>query len=197
MRNLRGLYLLIAEDEWLLANDLAAYFADMGAMILGPAATVEQAGRLAKAAEAAILDIDLRGRHIFPVADELVRRNVPFVFFSGYGEIAIPEHLRFVSSLSKSSTRAAVTSALFPGEPMPSVAQPVPTGDDVISLLPKLRLTARLLLGDAGASDRLVEVTLERALEDIDEKPPGSSTADWVQTIMRNMAHSRGASLLH
>lgn len=103
MRNLRGLHLLIAEDEWLLASDLATFFADMGAVILGPVATLEQAGRHAKAAEAAILDIDLHGRKIFPVADELMLRNVPFVFFSGYDDIAIPEHLRFASSLSKSS----------------------------------------------------------------------------------------------
>ncbi|MDX8523659.1 response regulator [Mesorhizobium sp. MSK_1335] len=193
---------MIAEDEWLLASDLAKFFADMGVIILGPVATVEQAEQHARMAEAAILDIDLKGRHVFPIADELMRRNVPFVFFSGYDEIAIPEHLRFASSLSKSSSQAAVSDALFPPEPQPgsgtpAVAQPASTADDIVALLPKLRLTARLLLDDAGASDRLVERTLERALEDIDKRSAGSSIADWLNAIMREIAHSRGASLLH
>ncbi|WP_245489412.1 MULTISPECIES: response regulator [unclassified Mesorhizobium] len=189
---------MIAEDEWLLASDLATFFADMGAIILGPVATVEQAGRHAKAAEAAILDIDLHGRKVFPVADELMRRNVPFVFFSGYDEIAIPEHLRFASRLSKSSNRATVIDALFPPEPCTQpIARPPSTAEDVVALLPKLRLTARLLLDDPGASDRLVEHTLERALEDIDNRPADSSIADWLNTIMRRMAQLRGASLLH
>lgn len=200
MRNLRGLHLLIAEDEWLLASDLATFFAGMGAIILGPAATVEQAGRHAKAADAAILDVNLHGRLVFPVADELMRRNVPFVFFSGYDEIAIPERLRFASSLSKSSNGAVVVDALFPPEPFAepvTVAQPTPPAEDVVALLPKLRLTARLLLDDAGASDRLVEHTLEQALEDIDKRPAGSSIADWLNTIMRKIARLRGACLLH
>ncbi|WP_181177577.1 MULTISPECIES: response regulator [unclassified Mesorhizobium] len=200
MRNLRGLHLLIAEDEWLVASDLATFYADMGAIILGPAATVEQAGRHAKAADAAILDINLHGRHVFPVADELMRRNVPFVFFSGYDEIAIPERLRFASSLSKSSNRAVVVDALFQPEPSAeplTVAQPATAAEDVVALLPKLRLTARLLLDDAGASDRLVQHTLEQALDDIDKRPEGSSIADWLNTIMRRMARLRGACLLH
>ncbi|RUX14178.1 response regulator [Mesorhizobium sp. M2A.F.Ca.ET.042.01.1.1] len=200
MRNLRGLHLLIAEDEWLLASDLATFFADMGAIILGPVATLEQAGRHAKAAEAAILDIDLHGRKIFPVADELMLRNVPFVFFSGYDDIAIPEHLRFASSLSKSSNRVSLVDALFPPEPSAepaTVMQPVSAAEDVVALLPKLRLTARLLLDDAGASDRLVEHTLEQALEDIDKRPEDSSIADWLNAIMRRIAQLRGASLLH
>ncbi|WP_245430060.1 response regulator [Mesorhizobium sp. WSM3859] len=191
---------MIAEDEWLLASDLATFFADMGAIILGPVATVEQAGRHAKKAEAAILDIDLHGRKVFPVADELMRRNVPFVFFSGYDEIAIPEHLRFASSLSKSSNRVSLIDALFPQEHSvepATVGQPVAAAEDVVALLPKLRLTARLLLEDAGASDRLVEHTLERALEDIDNRPADSSIADWLNAIMRRIAQLRGASLLH
>jgi DNA-directed RNA polymerase specialized sigma24 family protein len=78
-----------------------------------------------------------------------------------------------------------------------TIAHPPSTAEDVVALLPKLRLTARLLLDDAGASDRLVEHTLEQALEDLDRRPEGSSIADWLNTIMRGIAQLRGASLLH
>ncbi|TGR73519.1 hypothetical protein EN832_33205, partial [Mesorhizobium sp. M1C.F.Ca.ET.189.01.1.1] len=79
VRNLRGVRLLIVEDEWLLADDLARYFSNMGAVILGPAATLEQAAIHTQTAEAAILDIDINGRRVFPIADQLLRRGVPFV----------------------------------------------------------------------------------------------------------------------
>ncbi|AEH90847.1 response regulator receiver protein [Mesorhizobium opportunistum WSM2075] len=198
MPDLTGVRLLIVEDEWLLADDLAKFFGDMGAVILGPVATVERAERHTQAAEAAILDIDLKGRRVFPIADELMRRNVPFVFFSGYQDIAIPEHLRHASSLSKSASRTAVFDALFAPQSTRSGAKSKGTGsDDVLGLLPKLRLAARLLLGDVSASDRLVERTLERALDEVESKPTGQATADWLTGIMAKIARSSGSSLLH
>src|SRR3954454_8696852 len=81
VRDLRGLHILIVEDEWSMAGDLARFFSNMGAIILGPAATVEQASEHTDQAEAAILDVNLNGRRVFPIADKLMRRGIPFVFF--------------------------------------------------------------------------------------------------------------------
>ncbi|ESX82927.1 response regulator [Mesorhizobium sp. M0142] len=198
MRDLQGLHILIVEDEWMLAGDLARYFSKMGAVVLGPVATVEQASKHTDEAEAAILDVNLNGRRVFPIADELMRRGVPFVFFSGDEDIVIPERLRYASSLRKSSDGQAVFDALFPAETSASkggrASEP---SDDVFSLLPKLRLAARLLLGDMDASDRLVERTLEQAIGEIDNRRSGSSTEDWLNGIMRNIVKARGANLLH
>ena len=193
MRDLRGVHILIVEDEWMLAGDLARFFADMGAIVLGPVATVEQASHHTAQAEAAVLDINLNGRRVFPIADDLMRRGVPFVFFSGDEEIAIPEHLRYASMLRKTSNGVSVLDALFPAGPA------VPTSaaeDDVFALLPKLRLTARLLLSDVNAADRLVEHTLEQAIKEVDKRPAGSTT-DWLNGIMRRISDSRGTTLLH
>lgn len=195
MRDLQGLHILIVEDEWMLAGDLARYFSKMGAVVLGPVATVEQASKHTDEAEAAILDVNLNGRRVFPIADELMRRGVPFVFFSGDEDIVIPERLRYASSLRKSSNGQAVFDALFPAEtPAGRASEP---SDDVFSLLPKLRLAARLLLGDVEASDRLVERTLEQAIGEIDRRRSGSSTEDWLNGIMRNIVRARGPNLLH
>ncbi|TJV87374.1 MAG: response regulator, partial [Mesorhizobium sp.] len=166
---------------------------NMGAVILGPAATVEHASMHTEAAEAAILDVNLDGRRVFPIADELMRRGVPFVFFSGDEDIVIPERLRHASNLRKSSDSYAVFDALFP----PESGRAVNLSDNVFSLLPKLRLAARLLLGDVDASDRLVERTLERAIGEIDRRRAGVSTEDWLNGIMRKVARSTGTSLLH
>lgn len=43
MHDLRGIHILIVEDEWILAGDLARFFADMSAIVLGPVESVEQA----------------------------------------------------------------------------------------------------------------------------------------------------------
>lgn len=91
----------------------------MGAVVLGPAAKVEHASMHTEAAEAAILDVNLNGRRVFPIADELMRRGVPFVFFSGDEDIVIPERLRHASNLRKSSDSYAVFDALFPLEDRP------------------------------------------------------------------------------
>ncbi|RWP21255.1 MAG: response regulator [Mesorhizobium sp.] len=198
VRDLRGVRILIVEDDWVLAGDLARYFGNMGAVVLGPAATVEHASMHTEVAEAAILDVNLNGRRVFPIADELTRRGVPFVFFSGDDDIVIPERLRHASNLRKSSDSYAVFDALFPPEKSALAGRPaVNLSDNVFSLLPKLRLAARLLLGDVGASDRLVERTLERAIGEIDRRRPGVSTEDWLNGIMRNIAGSGGTSLLH
>lgn len=116
-----------------------------------PAATVEHASMHTEAAEAAILDVNLNGRRVFPIADELMRRGVPFVFFSGDEDIVIPERLRHASNLRKSSDSFAVFDALFPPERSALAGSPpVNLSDNVFSLLPKLRLVARLLLGGRG-----------------------------------------------
>ena len=63
-----------------------------GAEVLGPVPTVGDALRLVEAAaadggiSAAVLDINLDGKHVAPVADKLAALGVPFLFATGYGE---------------------------------------------------------------------------------------------------------------
>src|SRR3954465_1177630 len=85
--SLRGRRLLIVEDEYFLAEDLSDYFQQLGAEVIGPVGSVSEALKLLSLAEVhgAILDINLRGERVYPVADALRQRRVPFVFASGYG----------------------------------------------------------------------------------------------------------------
>jgi DNA-binding response OmpR family regulator len=93
---LEGLKVLVVEDEALIAMDLGAALRKAGCRVVGPAPGVEQALRVIAAEEAdvALLDVNLGGEEIFPVADELARRGVPFVFLTGYGRDALPERFR-------------------------------------------------------------------------------------------------------
>ena len=82
---------LIVEDEALLAMDLQFAFEDEGAEIIGPALSLEQAIRAAASGDridGAVLDVDLGGHDVFPVAHMLQERGVPFVFHTGHGSRA-------------------------------------------------------------------------------------------------------------
>ena len=90
---LNGRKILIVEDEYLIADDLATLLREANAEVVGPAASLPRAVRLAGDTEqidAAVLDINLRGVNVFPLADELRQRNIPILFLTGYGENSIP-----------------------------------------------------------------------------------------------------------
>lgn len=88
---------LVIEDEFLVASAVAMLLETHGHAVLGPAATAEAAFTLLEQSDepdAAILDLNLRGERSDPVAEELERRNIPFVFATGY-EIDGALHDRF------------------------------------------------------------------------------------------------------
>jgi CheY-like chemotaxis protein len=85
---------LVVEDEFYIADDMANALRKLGAEVIGPVSTQERALDLVSsgdAVDAAVLDVSLRGRGVFPVADVLAERGVPFVFATGYDQSAIPE----------------------------------------------------------------------------------------------------------
>ncbi|MCR0983949.1 PAS domain S-box protein [Roseomonas populi] len=86
---LRGLRVLVVEDEALVAVEVADALAAAGCRIIGPAGTLEDglaAARGTNAIDAAVLDMKLGGRPVLPLADELVARGVPLLFTTGYDE---------------------------------------------------------------------------------------------------------------
>ena len=84
---LRGHKVLIVEDDYFLASDLVDHFTAVGASIVGPAGTVAEGLALleSSAVDAAVLDINLRGLRVYPIAKWLLVSGIPFVFASGYG----------------------------------------------------------------------------------------------------------------
>jgi DNA-binding NtrC family response regulator len=90
---LHGARLLIVEDEYLLAREMADYFENLGAEIVGPVGTVAQALALIASShiQIAVLDVNLRDERVYPVADVLTLKQIPFVFASGYGSELEPE----------------------------------------------------------------------------------------------------------
>ena len=85
--NLSGARVLIVEDAALLAMELETGLSEAGAMVIGPAYELEEAmALLDQPLDAAVLDANLNGLSVSPVADILAERGVPFVFATGYGD---------------------------------------------------------------------------------------------------------------
>ena len=85
-----GRLVLVVEDEVLIALDLERLLRRHGWRVLGPAATVDQALRLLrgeKTPDVALLDVNLRGERVTPVAAALRARGVPFVLASAYHDL--------------------------------------------------------------------------------------------------------------
>jgi DNA-binding NarL/FixJ family response regulator len=79
-------HVLLVEDEFLTALELASTVEAAGYAVVGPAGRLEQALALAEGSDldAALLDLNLRGDSSVPVAAVLKRRGIPFAFASGY-----------------------------------------------------------------------------------------------------------------
>jgi DNA-binding response OmpR family regulator len=101
-----GCRVLVVEDETLIAVLIEETLEEMECKIIGPAAKLETALQLARAGEfdIAILDVTVRGGKVYPVAEELLARGIPFVLASGYGDWALPNSLRDQRRLLKPFT---------------------------------------------------------------------------------------------
>lgn len=85
--SLKGARVLIVEDAVLLALELETGLSEAGATVIGPAYELEEAmALLDQPIDAAVLDANLNGRSVTPVAEVLHQRGIPFVFATGYGE---------------------------------------------------------------------------------------------------------------
>jgi CheY-like chemotaxis protein len=81
-----GRRLLLVEDEPIVAWLLKDMLVDLGLVVVGPAASINQALATieAESIDVAMLDVNLKGQMSYPIADVLVARGVPFVFSTGY-----------------------------------------------------------------------------------------------------------------
>jgi two-component SAPR family response regulator len=120
MKRLSGMRVLVVEDDVLIAMDIEQLLQDAGCGVVGPVASVGAAFRALEASEvdAAVLDINLNGELVFPVADALDDANIPFILVTGHTERPVPTRHRARPLVTKPyrPTRviAALVSAISP-----------------------------------------------------------------------------------
>lgn len=111
---LEGARVLVVEDEALVGLLLEDMLTEMGCQVIGMAWRVPQALDMAETVDAdvALLDVNVAGVRIDPVAEVLQRRNIPFVFATGYGIAGLPDHLKDHPVLTKPVRQDELSCAL-------------------------------------------------------------------------------------
>lgn len=91
-RDLRGVRVLVVEDQWHIANALKSTLEAEGIVVSGPVCTTADARRLANEhnPELAVVDINLKGEMAHPLIDDLHDRGVRVVIVSGYSALLRP-----------------------------------------------------------------------------------------------------------
>lgn len=112
---LRDQRVLVVEDEAVVAMELTRVLTAAGAKVVGPAGTIEEALSLLadQPIDRALLDVNLGGRLITPVAQALARRRIPFVYLTGYQEPDVDDG----PILRKPVATSALLGALARGAP--------------------------------------------------------------------------------
>ena len=95
--------ILVVEDEFLIRMLLEDMLTDLGYELVGVAGRVDEAAEMAQTKEfdLAILDVNLDGHDVYPVADLISKRGLPFMFVTGYGGRGLPDNYRGRPTLQK------------------------------------------------------------------------------------------------
>jgi CheY-like chemotaxis protein len=100
--------ILVVEDEFLIALDIAGALEQGGLVVIGPLASISDALEALKqeVVDGALLDANLGGQPVGRIADALLARKVPFAFVSGYGRDQLPPQHRGAPLVRKPFTGA-------------------------------------------------------------------------------------------
>ncbi len=111
-----GRRVLLVEDDYFITREAVEKLLSLGAGVVGPAATVGDAMDIVEHSperiDIAVLDINLNGETIYPVAGFLRIRQIPFVFVTGYDDISIPPAFRSTPTFRKPADWATIMERL-------------------------------------------------------------------------------------
>lgn len=112
---LAGRRVLVVEDEYFLADDISRALQSFGADVAGPVGELEDALRIlndGSVVDGAVLDVNIRSEMVFPVAQELKARQLPFVFTTGYDKVSVAPEFHDVLLWEKPIDIAAMVRGL-------------------------------------------------------------------------------------
>jgi DNA-binding LytR/AlgR family response regulator len=186
----KGKRVLVVEDSFIAASEIAYALEAANGTVVGPCANLEAAEMHVMHIELAILDIDIRGRTSFALADRLQLLDVPYVFFTGYDRSLVPERFRKVDYIAKSTSPIVALQQL-------NIRAHAAERPSIVELIPMLRHRAREYLSDPLAADRLVERTLQLAIEDDGPLPSGAERELWLRGLLERIVQAGPAQFLN
>ena len=105
---------LLVEDEVMIRMMVADMLGELGYRVAAEAGDIDDAVRLVQTTDfdIAILDVNVNGRVISPVAEAVTLRGLPFLFATGYGSAGLPEKFRDIPTLQKPFQMATLQRAI-------------------------------------------------------------------------------------
>ena len=130
-----GLRVLVVEDEALVALQLEDMLTESGCEVVGPASRVHQALELLEGqqVDAAVLDLNIAGELVYPVADALAKHGLPYIFATAYGASSLEAPYQSRLVLQKPFSRRQLLQAMqeafqgagkSPDSPEPDSSEP-------------------------------------------------------------------------
>lgn len=103
MSEFSGLRVLVVEDEGVVALLIEDMLEDLGCQVIGSVASLAKAidAAATKTFDVAMLDVNLDGELVFPVAEVIQGRHLPFLFSTGYGRLGVPDTFKAYEVLNK------------------------------------------------------------------------------------------------
>lgn len=192
--------ILIVEDEFLIAADLEAQIREDGgrsALVALSIGDAEQALQNGADLFGVVLDVNVGGTTSFGLADRLMDVGVPFVFFTGYRSISIPDRFIGVPRVAKPASWRELKKGLAKAR-----ERLLRTGlgsfrDSVEAALPALRYRARDIASNHEEADQLVERTLERAISAVGNRSLRLTIEDWLLSLLERTNEERDERMLH
>jgi PAS domain S-box-containing protein len=113
-----GNRILLVEDEILVAMMMRDILTELGFSVIGPFSRLSEAmvAAVHEEIDAGIIDINLGGEFVYPVADVLAARKIPFVFVTGYGVESIDGRFTCVPIIKKPVQRQALQNIFIPAD---------------------------------------------------------------------------------
>ena len=112
---IEGISVFVVEDEALVLLNLEDMLDELGCLVVGPAMRLDKATKLldeGAVADVAILDVNVAGEMVFPLARKLLERQIPIVFATGYGKVGLPDEFHNNPVLQKPYTMNDVEAGL-------------------------------------------------------------------------------------
>lgn len=131
--------MLVVEDDYFAAADLLPKLRALGIEVVGPVPNVAKGMQILRNAQeisGAVLDINLGEETVFPLADELERLKVPFLFTTGYGRQIVPDRFKDRAFIEKPVDFAAISSGLATMLSLVQNRKSSISGNAILSALP-------------------------------------------------------------
>lgn len=118
---LRGMRLLLVEDDFLIAQALKTMLERFGCQVVGPVPSVDEGARIASTeqVQGAVLDVNIKGGSSGEIARALEQRGAPYLFITGYTSPPLTDedllaHTRLLKPIDENTLRSALISEFFP-----------------------------------------------------------------------------------